>query len=100
MKPPGVDINDPTVLAGARRVATRRNNDARRKLAKERAALPLFAEQIPSEPAQLVTAEDVIERRKLAQYEAYKAGGVREAQEIERVRNYRNEVFAMVSEAE
>ncbi|SRR6266508_2718346 len=99
-KLPGTDINDPKVLAGAKRVATRRNNDARRKLVKERAALPLFTGEIPSEPEHLVTPEEVIERRKLVQIHTYGDGGVREAEQIATVVRYRNEVFALVTEAE
>lgn len=97
---PGVDINDPKVLIGAKRVATRRNNDARRKLAKERAALPLFAGEISSEPSHLVTPEEVIERRALVQLHTYGSSGVREAEERLTIVRYRNEVFALVSEAE
>jgi GNAT superfamily N-acetyltransferase len=99
-KLPGTDINDPKVLAGAKRVATRRNNDARRKLAKERAALPLFASEIPSEPARLVMAEEVIERRMLGQQGAWENGVERDVREVENIRRYRNEVFALVSEDE
>jgi hypothetical protein len=99
-KLPGTDLNDPKVLAGAKRVATRRNNEARRKLAKERAALPLFAGEIPSEPAHLVTPEEVIERRALVQHHVYGESGVREANEIFTVVRYRNEVFDLVTEAE
>jgi hypothetical protein len=97
---PGTDINDPKVLAGAKRVATRRNNDMRRKLAKERAALPLFACEIPSEPAHLVTPEEVIERRALVQLHTYGSSGTREAEERLTIVRYRNEVFALVTEAE
>lgn len=97
---PGTDLNDPKVLAGARRVATRRNNDARRKLQKERAALPLFVGEIPSEPAHLVTPEEVIERRKLGQQGAWENGVERDIAEIAKIVAMRNVVFSMVSEAE
>lgn len=97
---PSTDINDPRTLAGAKRVASRRNNDVRRKLAKERAALPLLADQIPSEPETLVTPEEVIERRKLSQAAAWDNGVERDLAEIERIRRMRQVVFDMVTEAE
>lgn len=100
-KLPGTDIKDPKVFAGAKRVATRRNNDARRKLEAEHTRLPLFMEQLPQvKDLPVVTPEDVIERRQIVQVHTYGAGGTREAEEIERIRRYRNEVFALVSEAE
>ena len=95
-QPPSIDITDPQVLAGAKRVATRRNNDARRKLAKERAALPLLAEQIPSEPAVLITPERVIEDRKIAQAGAWENGCERDIQAVEKIRQARQVVFDMV----
>ncbi len=95
-QPPSTDISDPKVLAGARRVATRKNNDARRKLAKERAALPLFAPQIPAEPAHLVTPEEVIEKRKLYQIAAWENGVERDVQKVADTIRLRNEVWALV----
>jgi hypothetical protein len=101
MNPPGTDISDPKVLAGARRVATRRNNDARRKLEAERARLPLLADQLPSvKELPVITAEDVIERRKIGQQGAWESGVERDVAEIERIRGYRNDVFSMVGEDE
>jgi hypothetical protein len=98
---PGTDLNDRKVLAGAKRVATRRNNDARKKLEAERARLPLFADQLPGvEDLHVVTPEEVIERRALVQHHVYGESGVREANEIFTVLRYRNEVFALVTEAE
>ena len=100
-KLPGTDLNDRTVLAGAKRVATRRNNDARKKLEAERARAPLFADQLPSvEGLPVITAEDVIKRRKLCQQAAWKKGAERDVAEIARRVAMRNEVFSMVSEDE
>jgi hypothetical protein len=99
-KLPGTNHNDPKVLASAKRVATRRNNKARKKLAAERAALPLLAEQIPDEPEHLMAPEEVIERRQINQQSSYERSVERELKEIENIRRYRNEVFALVSESE
>jgi len=63
-KLPGTDHKYPKVLAGAKRVATRRNNDARKKLEAERARVRLFADQLRRvEDLHVITAEGVIERR-------------------------------------
>lgn len=98
---PGTDLNDRKVLAGAKRVATRRNNEARKKLEAERARLPLLADQLPRvEELPLVTAEDVIERRKLCQRAAWENGVERDIAEIARIVAMRNEVFSMVGEDE
>lgn len=99
-KPPSTDITDPKVLAGAKRVATRRNNDARRKLAKERAALPLLADQIPAAPDVLDTPEQVIERRILCQIGARENAVDREIAAVRRVLDLRDQCFAMVPEDE
>ena len=100
-KLPGTDLNDPKVFAGAKRVATRRNNDARRKLEAEHARLPLFVEQLPQvKDLPVVTPEDVIERRALVQHRVYGESGTREAEQRLTVVRYRNEVFALVNEAE
>lgn len=64
---PGTDLNDPKVLSGAKRVATRRNNKARRKLEAERERLALFADQLPTTAdLPVVTPEEVIQKREEA----------------------------------
>lgn len=60
-KPPGIDLSDPEVLTGAKRVATRKNNDFRRMVEKK---LPLFAEEIFAD-YEPVTPEKVVEQRKI-----------------------------------
>lgn len=65
MHKPGTDINDPKTFSGAKRIATRRNNDHVRKIRKK---LPLFesvlmADFVPDTP------EAVLERRRLSQIE-------------------------------
>lgn len=60
-KRPGLDINDAETLAGAKRVATRKNNNFRRMVEKK---LPLFAEEMFSD-YETVTPEKVIEDRKI-----------------------------------
>ena len=98
---PGTDINDPKTLTGAKRVATRRNNQARKKLEAEHARLPLFKEQLPQVADLPVdTPEAVLERRALVQLHTYGSSGEREAEQKLQVVRYRNEVFALVSEAE
>jgi len=91
--------NQSTLQLIYQQVATRRNNEARKKLEAERARLPLLADQLPrSEELPLVTAEDVIERRKLCQRAAWENGVERDVAEIARIVAMRNEVFSMVGE--
>jgi len=97
---PGIDINDPKVLRGAKAAATRRNNKARKKLAAERAALPLYAEQIPAEPAHLVTPEEVVESRKLHQISTRETIITIELMQLDAIHQYKNQIFALVGESE
>lgn len=60
-KPPGLDLNDPKTLSGAKAVATRKNNAFKKMVAEK---LPLFAEEMFSE-YETVTPEIVIASRKL-----------------------------------
>lgn len=82
MHKPGTDINDPKTLAGAKRIATRRNNDHLRKIRKK---LPLFesvlmADFVPDTP------EAVLERRKLAQIEYAEVSRERRLRDRESIR--------------
>lgn len=58
-KPPGIDPSNPKVMAGLRRVATRKNNDVLRMIERK---LPLFREQVLAE-TETMTPEKVLERR-------------------------------------
>lgn len=54
-------------LADAQRVATRKNNKARKNLLAERAAFPLLADQLPEvDSLQVITPADVIEKHAAA----------------------------------
>lgn len=95
---PSIDLTDPKVRSAAQGVATRRNNEARRKLENERAKLALFADQLPTaDDLPVDTPEQVIERRKLGQAGAWERGSERDIAEVEKITRLRNEIFALVS---
>lgn len=60
-KRPGLDLNDAETLSGAKRVATRKNNNFKRMVEKK---LPLFADEMFAD-YETVTPEKVIEDRKI-----------------------------------
>lgn len=91
---PGVDLSDKKVLTGAKRIATRKNNDYKREV--ERKA-PLFADVLLKE-YEPMTPERVIERRIIARdsFKEWKAG----FNELQRghIRQFRAEVRELVTD--
>lgn len=93
---PGTDLSDPKTLAGAKRIATRKNNDFKRMIETK---LPLFAEEVSADFVPF-TPEIVIERRIESQKD-FKVWlkGFNDLQR-KHIRQFRSEVQQLVTGAE